>query len=504
MSNVETIVTAIITVIATGIIIFAGIVQYSHIMDMKYENKRNDQMYDVIDTTFSSLMLIQEPMSEMQVSTLLGAYFFQRDDNIKTPNGIVSVKEALSMILDFFFGEDKYYLEAYPVITDIKLYFIIDGSITMDPARANLASQLSTFIETLEDTYTYDVYVKTYILSDDTSLCVPFTSADPPLECETLNYDALYSTRGDLPSFYDAAQFTTIGKSFIAESDWATGTAIVSHLNPDYSPSKLKFFIPITDEVALGTKEEDCYYLPYATMDDYYYSGFCLECTKKTDYTNSDYAVQRAITILQDHMHIVCPMNTFSADYDAGPDPIDEAAKNYINQKWGGSPFQACGNSHCDGCTGCSGCPTCTDGCTGTGYYWHPEGYEQLKTQLQNMADETGGQSFTLIDFNDIYGFIQAELEDVIAQLQIKVGSEQPGRYFGYNKVIPHPMANDAYMDIRLKYYSDKPYLVKTLRYVVDEDICQDAENDLLCDGLKIAYFTGYKERCCKKFNYCC
>lgn len=37
-----------------------------------------------------------------------------------------------------------------------------------------------------------------------------------------------------------------------------------------------------------------------------------------------------------------------------------------------------------------------------------------------------------------------------------------------------------------------------------DQTICQNAQNDNLCNGLDLAYGQGYKDLCCEEHNLCC
>ena len=39
---------------------------------------------------------------------------------------------------------------------------------------------------------------------------------------------------------------------------------------------------------------------------------------------------------------------------------------------------------------------------------------------------------------------------------------------------------------------------------ISSQSVCQNAENNALCDGLDIAFGIGYKNACCSEYNLCC
>lgn len=481
MATAEDVITIVMIVIVSGLVVSIGYVSYVNTSKVKYENKVYEQKYKMTDNSLSTVLLLSDPQTGMRFNELLGGFFFERSHEIKTPYGTIKVDDTLKKMLDYFFGKNKYFLEAYPVVTDIRLYFVVDGSPTMKPMRENLVATLPLFVKKLKDKYHYNVVSKIYVLSEDQANCAIFSSTSIP--CEIMNADTLYKTHVNITEPYDPKSLTSVKRAFYASSDWASGVAIVSYKNTKFSPSRLELIIPIADEVTLGTKQEECMFAQYKLLSDYYKAMYCINCEKKTDFGTSWKTVNRIINMVKANKHIVCPINSFQAKYDE-VDSINRHStiREYLGRGPDDSyPRTFCGDSKCKGCIDCANCaeylgvecsdgkcPGCKEGaCEHTKAYWHPEGFKVLNDQFFKVANATGGKNYTIENFDEIYTNIESLINNVIASLYLKIGEKQNSSFFRFQKLVPNPLANDAYMDIRFEYYEDVPYSGEAMVYDV-------------------------------------
>jgi hypothetical protein len=527
MSNVETIFATIVIFIVSGILIVAGFLEYIKESEFELSNEKIDIREDYVDTLFSSLLLFTEPKSGMQFNMLLGARFFNRGDNITTPGGEINTSQLMERMLDHFLGEGKYYFEVLPEITDIRINFVIDGSRSMAGVRDSLKTTLPDFVERLETDLGYEVQKKVYIVNDDTLPCDPFINPPDPadrIECENLDKDKLYRSHDDITDPY-YGQDLAVGEAYIYRSDWASATAIVSEKNKDFTPARIDIIVPISSEVNLGTKLSSCYIGATST-----YTYYCLACLPKTDtdYGISDSTVDRIIPILTANKQVVCPVISYRGDHTIKSSDIGVIQDHYDSQGWG---TFSCGDSHCSGsipCSSCSSFPVCSaegncpgcgeappDGCTPSGgtctnVFWHPEGYDNLQDQFGRLSSNTDGETYELDDggMTGIYTKIEDLIDDTVDRLHLRIGKRQddvPTLLF--SRTITNPMANDAYLRIRLRYYEEAVFSEEGSYYYLDEDECDAHDTAGTCAELDIdpaEGFPGKAAGCCSDFGLCC
>ena len=475
--------TIIIVVLSVVLVSFSV---YTSFSGMRTQNLLNEQEQRFQEDLLNTVLELKEPQSGMTVDMLLGTFFYDQSDTFETPNGKIMINDTMGQMFDYFYGRGKYYMRVKPIIRDIKMYFVIDGSGSTEDIRENLSIELPSFIGNLEEMYGYDVIAKAYLLTKTSSRCDPFISNGTP--CETLAYDELYETIDEFPSPYDPTTLESIGKNYFATSDWATGVGIVSRENAGFTPSRLEVIIPISNEVALGTKKESCYTMGMQTLYDQYAVAYCLECEEKVDYSTSWAMVDRINDTLLRNNHIVAPINAFRCDYT-----MSSSIKNYLDgyynmQGWS-VPSDYCSDTHCPTCADasvcssnplCSGgnCPDCPSACSAGSAFRHPEGYSELNDQFFHLANETGGENFTLSQLHEMYDDIEGLITDVIAGYELEVGEKRADESrVAFTKVLPFPMANDAYMEVYFEYYDEITYQ-SVDRYVVKPTIRhQDYDN---------------------------
>lgn len=473
MSTVENI-SGMLMVIAVSIFILIFVaLSLQEESELSESNALYQKKYSMTDTMFSTLLLLTEPQSEMQFNVLLGTFFYERSDEIQTPYGTYNIHDTLGNMLDYYFGEGKYYFEAYPLINDVRLYFVIDGSNTMQPMRDYLKTELPTRLDQIRQQYD-NVIAKVYILSDDPSLCNGFPASMP---CEVVNDMELYDDNdARVTDPFAGVNTPMFPKQVYASSDWASGSAYASFHNNQFSPSRIELIIPISDEVALGTKEDICYTAPNNDLSDSLWKIACFYCTPKSDYATSDDVVDTATTVIQDYKQIVMPINALKADYE-------EAGQTYtyLEQHFGGPPDDSegstfCSDTNCKGCIDCSNCnsqavctagncPGCPAECDPAKAYWHPEGFQELNRQFYGIAQATNGRNYTIDDFDEMIAYIDSTISTFVNSLELKIGAKREGTYVGFSKVIPHPLANDAYMEVRFRYYEEELYDMQSHEY---------------------------------------
>lgn len=464
MAVYDNVVSGILLVAFTAVVIVTGVIAYNNSLQSVKENSLHEQKYDAVDNAISTMLVTTEPNYGFQFTRILGLFFYQGSNQIETSYGTMKVNETLEPMLDHFLGRGKYHIEAYPVISDLRLHFIVDGSDSMVAMRDYLENEMPLFLSQLRQDKGFDVFATVYILSDDESLCDDFTQ----MECKTLTMSDLYGVVPGITDPYRGVRLS-IDPLTYAVSDWASAIAVIANENQVHKESRLEMIIPIADEVNLGSKDDSCYTMP---NNDYYQSLAlikCLFCNTITDYSTSWYTVNRVKPIVEDSHHLICPMNAMRARYEER-----QVVRDYLSEQLGRGPDDSvpstfCGDSECQACIDLENCneySVCSSGnnCPGCGTdtgdvaFWHPEAYDVFNEQLWYFANLTGGANFTIRQFHDISEYIEDVIEDYIKDRLFELGDEPQAEYMAFHRVVPNPLANDANMEIQIKYHESSVY----------------------------------------------
>jgi hypothetical protein len=199
MQVVEEVVMAVILI---SIFVVGGLVvttQYTkHIV--KRVNMERQAIEDrAASEDLNAVLLVTENVSKRTMGELLGTLASEQMQNpdkalLEFGDTKIDMKKELKKLFDATYGKDNYYFEMRPEVNDIALYFLFDGSESMDVARKDLAQNLPSIIKAFNDSGK-GIDSRVYVLSDKGDKCDEFRGEDFDkygITCATIDNEEIY------------------------------------------------------------------------------------------------------------------------------------------------------------------------------------------------------------------------------------------------------------------------------------------------------------------------
>jgi len=247
MEIIEQIVGAIILVsvfLLVGIVVMTSYTQQS-VQEMGVEQQA------ILDRRYSedlnSLMLVTENTSRRTMGELIGTLITedikeQGKETIMFGDNEIEVQKELKKILDATYGKDNYYLEIKPDLKDLAVFFIFDGSSSMELARESLAVMLPGMIDEFKN-LGKEIISEVIILTSKESKCNIFRNQS--IDCSILGYDDLYDS--------STSPFIST-ETVIFEDDFDSDSLIDNWYVTKGAPEISRSYIDITPDDSIITK----------------------------------------------------------------------------------------------------------------------------------------------------------------------------------------------------------------------------------------------------------
>ena len=256
MDFAETIVSSLIVIV---ILILVGVIIMNQAPKFLF-HKSAEQQQVFLDESYSgnlnALLDLTEPVSGQSFGTLLAnsIYYhqpvmdFERDGAAYT----INVSKEFEELLDEVFGEDKYYAKV-SAQTNLSLFFIFDGSDSLEEERRLLAQNLKSITDSVQNYSGVPISDQVFVLSDNITKCNLFLSEN--ITCAIIDDSELYRDNCDDSSAdyrekycFIRPNVTDSGRNAIDyfEPDWASGSAYVASL-PLIDPSSIALLFPVSD-----------------------------------------------------------------------------------------------------------------------------------------------------------------------------------------------------------------------------------------------------------------
>jgi len=426
---------------------------------------------DAYINNLNTVLKVTEPVSGRNMGTLLADAVYYRNGTLTFEENTINITNRTKVLLDMAIGEGNYYLVIKPRIIEVSMNFIIDGSNSLIRERKNLADNLIEILanveRTLNETNTGEelsdqpVLAKIYILGSKPEQCDIYNILnDSRISCQMLQSRDLYTanatsnasqiiinnTRFNLDSFLEYYNMTPpFGADWLLptaghdaseadyyESDWGHGTAYASYFDSTTNLARLSLLFPMGDELSTSSIADECFFTP-----SYGEWIVCSLCTMDCPVNRSLKSVAKAVEVANDNRHVINPIFSYSCDYDYKP-----IYNQMYEQETATSTTNACGESTCQGCTREPNGSVC----------FHPECQEDILSQMNIAANQTGGSVIHLENITQMDVDITATINHNIRQYTIEIGIRNGSRM---RDVIEssHPLPNGQFVDMRLWVY---------------------------------------------------
>lgn len=472
------------TILMVILFIVVSINLFSHTTKDIVKDYRNaEQIYleESYSNTLNSVLEVDEGITGESMSRLVAKRVFYRKEVIDFKGQQINITDVFKTLLDKVYGEGTYFASIEPIIYDLSLILVFDGSESMVQERQTLADTLPGLIERLKQTSNLSVREMVYILSADDDLCNMFT--DQNLSCKNIDNDDLYfatylscsALNADYRSEYCiVAPFlhtdrevqnygwqerTRREREQYYESDWATGVTYALH-RADMALSNVNIVFPISEEMSTSSFSDECF------TDNYYndeakhwwrtmYCDICRTSDNPDTTDRGQRSVDKAIEMSADVLNdVIYPIYSLEAqcDYEYFTHHRHENLEWYFTHDGGGAPVTGgtyCGTSQCAGCQDTGSRPGADWVCL------HPEMQPVIEGQMDDLASTTGGSWVRITNVGQLPDMIDQKVTDTLNSLVFTVGKEQNATRYGLERFLTLPGKEGNFARLRLFKYAD-------------------------------------------------
>lgn len=427
-------------------------------------------LYDYHSTSMNSFMNMREGVSGAPVHIIIGDYISKGVTQLTGRDGrSISVEDALSGILDEFYGEHNYFLQLRQEYTDTTISFVFDGSDSNRREREIIGRELENIIDAINEIFEdadsdAKVNVKLYVLSQDPldEVCSVFGDAEHL--CETLNAETLYENEMEpvvRRPFGDLRGRQAVVREYL-ESDWIGG---LLHAEKEFrrdialgdaEEHNIHVVIPVFDQLSTSSVSNECFEISSGSGG---YSNYvvCRLCHEECPAYRSGEQIDEVIEYFEDRgsNSIIIPIFSFDCNlryiYDWNSlNPSDYGG--YVN-----TPVTEHTMCHQDVCAGCRPPSTgevidSTDPDVYENICFKTECQEAIEEQMGVLAEGTGGSSIDIDEIDDLPDLVVENIDDAFAERELTIGVRQDDRTrFVFERTVVLPTFGSV--DIRLFVY---------------------------------------------------
>ena len=460
----------LIVLVAVGTIITSQSVQTTQ---ERIDFRQTSFMLDKHEGSLNTIMSINEPATRQSYARLLARSIYENRDTITLPSGEdVNISDLVDDALQMVYGPGNYYAQISPFINDVHIRLVFDGTGSLEEERDVVRNRLEDIITRTKEELGVagggnvpEVTFKTYIVTDDPSLCEPFEEITiAGFEgCEAVSKTDAYGPieephiEGDLNEAYG-----TPGRETYYRGDWAAGVAksldnLREHIGDDARSIIIMF--PVADEMTTGSIPDECYGTDIANPAGADFPGwedrvlaqnayYCAFCHRGCPEERSDQQITRLTDFIEEHEAIrnalfINPVYSDDwVDYDSGfNDPAPPVRwsgyiDRYIDDPDAYSPQP--GQTYCD-FEECEGCETNPD--NSGQIRFRSICAERTVEQLNELSESYRGGFINLERVDDLPDEIIRSVEDAADALVTSYGErrDEDSRYVvTYSILLPN------------------------------------------------------------------
>jgi hypothetical protein len=476
-------------VIIVSVLLIAGIILQTNYLNQAstfigatqdvYEQKKASSDID-------SILQLTEPVSKLKLSKII-------TDSVYANNGVSKVYgfdfnqvDYIKQVFDSIYGSGNYFVEIKPPITKIRLFFLMDGSSSMQNDMNALSKIIPSITNHFKDK-NYIVESKTYVLvqgtSDNPVKASNFTgmnAVDVPADnvigasgsgCsfDSANkgvynkyfFNNLKKTDSNYYVGWDLYTHTTgfdqipsciplIDKKIRGQhyEDWASGVAFVAKdvarkSVGDFNDPTLTIIAPLSDEIASGSEADNCYDTVLTPSE----RNRCELCNADQNrFLRAERLVKFATDKIRDE----------NFDYIVFPIAIrpETTLPSQNDQNFCGPDGEVRSNCSTSICYPCCDKTNCNE-CNSSGIHNNQTVISEMISEMNSLATATGGEVIDLTngysDENEFLGTFLNAVEK--AEKSIFIGEEKKEEKIVINRLIP--TSNSTFVELRVGFYKD-------------------------------------------------
>lgn len=412
--------------------------------------EQQNYLRDYYSTSIDTFLSTRSPSTDKPFSLVIGEMI---DHSRKQGDfgEIEKIKKEINESLSQIIGKNNFYIEIEPIVSNLTISFVIDGSNSLNEARTELNRSLDTIMSDLnqrfegDDVIDYEVYNLHH-----SNLCDDYFSGH---SCEDLNKDKLYSDYMlnkvgiTKPSFgFNSHEDWLASDSYLAEMDeilreislnayyqvdWMTGIAYAhkKFSQKEGSNESYHFIIPITDELSTSSISDYCANSSDIEFRDGYRA--CIMCHNDCPVDRSNRDFDNIINYINGSMILPVISEGCHFDYSGVMVKItnnrDEEDRfvpfiDKFNLTNANLPINK-SNYICNETFDCPGCNISNEG----GICYKQDCKDDLIKQMERLANETTGQNTTIKNFNFsiLPQQISEEIDILIDSLKLEIGDKE-------------------------------------------------------------------------------
>jgi predicted Zn-dependent protease len=294
-------------VIISVLVLFAVLVAQMNEADYFASNFKSTEesfFQKKAESDLDAVLSLTEPTTRLSLLELVSNMVYYRQKTFDVGNTSINAEKTVENTFNAVFGKENYYFKAEYKPDTVRLYFLIDGSKSMEDDVSKISMVLPDVEKILKKE---GLIVKTKIFIGQKDInCSVFSG----YSCEEVDEGTLYSDfqelRFNLGSESGGGSSSLRGDFY---EDWATLSLFASKRIPPKTISEgtITLLFPVSDELSSGSEADYCY------TSSFYWHGFnskveCMVCSTDSGYERSKKTIDFAVENMKGLDYIVLPI----------------------------------------------------------------------------------------------------------------------------------------------------------------------------------------------------
>jgi hypothetical protein len=455
---------------------------------ISFENNQDIYEQQKLSRDVESILQVTEPVSKLPLSRIISNIPYT-NNGVGTIYGVdFNQIKYVESVFDSIYGKGNYFVELTPLVSKVRIIFVIDGSSSMYNDLDTITKIIPRILTNFKDRNYNVVDSRAYVLlqgvADNQVKANELTNLNKASDITPDNIigannsctndssnkgvynkyfkNELKNSSSDYFVGYDlytnALNFRNISPDCNAlfnnkirgqhYEDWATGTLFAAmdierKSTTDLNDPTMTIIVPVSDEIASGSEADSCYDQTLSPLE----RSRCELCTADTNrFDRANKLISFAVDKFEEENfdYIIFPIAI--KPENTVPDKTDFCNKDG-NECTTSSCFDCCDNTHY-----CEECKRVGDK---AGVHNNQTVIDEMLNEMEKLANATGGEVIDLTHgYNDENDFLNNFLNSIEkAESTIKIGEEKNGEKI----VITHllPTSRNTFINAKIGLYNN-------------------------------------------------